>query len=252
MTRRRGVWLAALLALVAGLAVAAASGLRADRGEARDKSALLLFTTLPIFWNEADDVSAMLRPGEPPWPRRALERRHRLVPIDAIDPAALAQASGLLVAQPRPLAPGENVALDNWVAGGGRLVLFADPMLTGESSFAVGDRRRPQDVVLLSPILARWGLRLEFDESQPAGEREVRSGDSVFTVRLAGSFAPVPGGRRDARCTVERSGVVAQCRVGRGAVIAIADAALLEPARSGEDEARRARALDSLVARGLD
>ena len=66
--------------------------------------------------------------------------------------------------------------------GGGRVLLFADPMLTRHSAFALGDRRRPQDVVLLSPILARWRLELQFDESH------------LFDSLVSGAFGPVHGG----------------------------------------------------------
>ena len=107
-------------------------------------------------------------------------------------------------------------------------------------------------MALLSPILARWGLRLEFDEAQPAGERVIGTGASALPVQLAGAFTAVTGGRPDARCAIEHEGLIAQCRVGRGRVIAVADAALLEPGRSSGDEAQRMQRLESLVARGLD
>jgi len=244
VTAKRAAWTAAALALVLGVALAALAALR---GEARARPALLVFTTLPIYWNEAAEVSQMLRPGEPPWVRRELEQRHRLVPVDALDAAALSEARTMVMAQPRPLAPAENVVLDDWVAAGGRLLLFADPMLTADSQFPVGDRRRPQAVVLLSPILARWGLRLEFDEAQPSGMRIVGLGDAAgLPVELAGRFAAVPGGRGDARCAIAGDGVIARCRVGRGGVTAIADAALLDAATDRRDRANRAGVLARL------
>ena len=229
-------WLLAALVILA-LVLAAWAALRSARGEsqaAEPKPALLVFTSLPIYWNEAEDLSAMLRAGEPPWPRRALEARYRLVPLDTLAAAALAKGSRLLMAQPRPLAPGENVALDAWVAEGGRLLLFADPALTAETRFAIGDRRRPQDVVLLSPILARWGLRLEFDEDQAAGARRI----GRIPVNLPGRFAPAAPGRPDATCAIGEAGLIARCRVGRGSVTAMADAALFEDAH-GESALQR-------------
>ena len=186
----------------------------------------------------------MLRQGEPPWPRRALERRNRLILLDTLDRAALHRASRLLIAQPRPLAPGENVALDAWVASGGRLLLFADPALTADSAFAIGDRRRPQDVVLLSPILARWGLRLEFDEDQPAGRHRV----AQVPVDLPGRFAAVAPGRADAVCAIGEAGLIASCRIGSGRVTAVADAALFDPATDPADRKSRAEALAGLEA----
>ena len=79
----------------------------------------------------------------------------------------LSHVTRLLLAQPRALSGPENVALDAWVRGGGHLLLFADPMMTGESRFGIGDRQRPQDVILLSPILNRWCRDPQFDQNQP-------------------------------------------------------------------------------------
>lgn len=208
---------------------------------------LLLFTSLPIYWGEASDLASALDGDEPlHWARRAIEESRPLHPVDTLDAASLRGRRDLLVIQPRPLSPAENVALDDWVAAGGRLLLFADPALTQASAFALGDRRRPQDTVLLSPILARWGLRLEFDMDQPAGEHAAGLGDGIAApVDLPGRFVAMAGGRSDARCTIEAAALVADCRVGHGRVLALADAALFE--RQG-DAARRA-ALQALMAR---
>jgi hypothetical protein len=136
------------------------------------------------------------------------------------------------------------VALDDWVRAGGRVLLFADPMLTGHSAFALGDRRRPQDVVMLSPILRHWGLELRFDESQPAGEREVEWLGTRVPVNLPGHLAALPQGR----CAIEAGGLAARCRIGAGEVLCIADAALLENGTNGDDTPRR-EALSAILRR---
>jgi hypothetical protein len=222
----------AALLVVAALLAAAWSGQAEKREGAHDGRArpLLLFTTLPIYWAEAPDLAATLNDaGQPHWARRAIEEHRELRPIDALGAATLAGARDLLMAQPRPLSPDENVELDGWVAEGGHLLLFADPALTAASAFALGDRRRPQDIVLLSPILARWGLRLEFDAEQPAGEHTAALGDGVaIPVDLPGRFVTVAGGRADSLCRLSALALVAECRVGNGKVFAIADAALFE------------------------
>lgn len=228
---------------------------RAENGDARAAplAPLLLFTSLPIYWSEAPDIAAQLRQdGEPHWARRAIEARRPLRPVDALEARALGGDGDLLMIQPRPLAPAENVALDAWIGGGGRLLLFADPALTSDSDFALGDRRRPQDIVLLSPILARWGLRLEFDEGQAMGERAVTVGDgATVPVNLPGRFAIVPGGRADRACRLGADGLLAECRIGRGRVLAIADAALFESAPDHASEAARRIALGSLLDRAF-
>jgi hypothetical protein len=116
---RRWRFGAALLvcALVVGAAVAwKSSGSRAVSAQERPR--LMLFTSLPILWNETPDLAAMLRADAPPhWARRALEARYTLVARDTLLAPPL-DARFLLLAQPRPLAPQENVALDDWVRAG--------------------------------------------------------------------------------------------------------------------------------------
>jgi len=215
-----------------------------------------LFTTLPILWAETEDLAGHLRADVPPhWVLTALRRRGEVKPIDSMMPVlngdggAASPLEGirlLVMAQPRALAPEENVALDAWVSAGGHLLLFADPMLTEESTYGLGDRRRPQDVVLLSPILDHWKLRLELDEDQPAGEHQVRLGPVAMPVDLPGRIAMAPDARH---CSLLADAVVADCRIGRGRLMLVADAALLARGRvSAGSEGDGAAALDWLLA----
>lgn len=220
----------ALVLVVGGFAAWAWSG------QAPDKGRLALFTSLPIYWSESASLDEMLDgPDERHWVRVTLEEGNDLVPLDTLDARSLAGTRKLIMAQPRPLAPMENVALDQWVRDGGQLLLFADPLLTEESRFALGDKRRPQDVVLLSPILRRWGLELTFDENQPAHERRIAYGSVAIPVHFAGSFTPAPAGTTD--CTVAADSVIAHCSIGAGTVLVVADAALLESDRDTGDGA---------------
>ncbi|GMM93273.1 DUF4350 domain-containing protein [Qipengyuania sp. MTN3-11] len=203
-------------------------------------------STLPIYWPESEAFGDFLREqSEPGWVRRTIEADHRLQPIDTLAAETLSGVDLLLLAQPRALSPAENVALDDWVRGGGRVLLFADPMLTRHSHFPIGDRRRPQDVVLLSPILGRWGLELTFDAGQPEGERDIATPDGALPVNLTGRFQPREGG--EAACATEADGVIASCRIGRGRAVLVADAALLDGEDGAVDEQRRER-LTALLA----
>jgi hypothetical protein len=145
----------------------------------------------------------------------------------------------LVLAQPQPLMPEENVALDAWVRRGGRLLLFVDPMLTAASEFALGDPRGPQRVAMLSPILRHWGLELQFDAAQAPGEHVVDYRGAALPVNLAGRFAV----SREARCRLQAASVVAECRVGLGRVLAVADAGVFDG-----DDAGRSKALSALLA----
>lgn len=193
---------------------------------ATDRPDLLLMGTVPIYWGEASGFDELLG-GEQAghWLRPVIERRYDLVPVDFLTEEVLADRRFLLMAQPRALAPSENVALDAWVRGGGKLLLLADPMMTGESRFALGDRRRPQDVALLSPILSHWGLELLMDDDQLPGLREIPGQEGPIPVNLAGHFA-LAG--ETAACSLSHEAVVASCRLGTGRAIVIADAALVD------------------------
>ncbi|MCT2560151.1 GldG family protein [Tsuneonella sp. YG55] len=215
-----------------------------------DKPPLGLFTSLPIYWAESADIADALDAGANGghWARVALERDNRLVPLDTLDGLELKRLGRLVMAQPRPLAPVENVALDNWVRGGGRLLLFADPFLTEHSRFVLGDRRRPQGMVLLSPILKRWGLELRFDEGQGQGERSETVDGMTIPIDMAGTLAPAePGAPSD--CTIATGGLLATCRIGAGEVTVVADAALLDRDR---DARTGVPVLAQLVDRAFD
>ena len=211
-----------------------------------------LMGTLPIYWGEVAGVDELLQgEGSGHWARSALERRYRLEPLDTIDgERGVARLDRLILAQPRALSGPENVALDNWVRAGGRLLIFADPFLSGESRFHIGDRRRPQDVVLISPILARWGLDLKFDEEQADGLREEKWGDVALPVALAGHFEPRdPAGGAESRCELLAEGLVARCAIGAGGALLVADATLIE---NGDVEAGRSQSLLALAKRAFE
>lgn len=236
-------------ALLACSACSAATDQKSGEAE-MPKTPLGLSTTLPIYWQESPDFATILREeGERGWVRQALETRFDLVPLDVLSAETLAPLDHLLLAQPRALSASENVALDEWVRAGGRLLLFADPMLTSHSQFAIGDPRRPQDVALLSPILARWGLELTFDTAQPQGERSENAFGMDLPVDLAGAFVPITS-EVQGECTITQTGIAARCRIGEGQVTLLADAALLD-GEADPDLPRRRTRLDELVGQSL-
>jgi len=213
-------------AFAAALLSFASAGCRAeDAAPPREPAQwpeLGLMGTVPLYWGEqAAFGDALSGGGTAHWARAQLEARYTLRPLDTLSDVSFADLKFLLLAQPRALSGPENVALDAWVRAGGRVLLFADPLLTGESRFPIGDRRRPQDVILLSPILAHWGLRLEFDDGQPNGFT-LAAGEAPIPVNLPGRFLA------DGDCAAESGGVLARCAIGRGRVLVLADAALLD------------------------
>lgn len=229
--------------------------LTACQGEARQPQprdsdeTIGLVSSLPLVMPEADDIAGLLADQAPPhWALAVLRERGKLTPLDSLADAngklPLATDALLVIAQPWPLSPQENVALDDWVRAGGRVLLFADPLLTFESRFALGDRRRPQDVVMLAPILTRWGLRLERVEDIVPGPFVAEIGGVPVTVALPGRFAELDG----SACDVEAKGLLAACQIGQGRIVALADAALLEN-REVDVGGTGAAALRALLAR---
>jgi len=143
--------------------------------------------------------------------------------------------------QPRGLSPADNVALDLWVRGGGRLYYAIDPMLTGRYDFSLGDPRHPIVTALVPPVLARWGLALEYDQGQAVGPRLIEWGELPLPVLSAGTL--VEAAQSDPQvagdCEIVADGVIAHCSVGEGRVTIMADAALFEP-REGNETAETA------------
>ena len=201
-------------------------------------AALGLVTSLPIYWAEAGDITeALSQKSEVHWTREVLERDHQLEPLDLLSAETLSGLGSVAVIQPRALTPAENVALDDWVAGGGRLLLVLDPMLTDHSRFTIGDPRRPADVALIPPLFARWGLAMTFDDAQGEAEQAVAYRTVDLPVRLGGTLTTTPEAVVDRACTISAQGLVAECVRGEGRALIMADAALFEHERSDGEEA---------------
>ena len=226
---------------VATLVLVLAGGWLIAREGSGQRQPVGLFTSLPILWNEATDVAGLLKSAAPPhWAKAALAERGDIVALDRLDAVSIEGLGRLAIAQPRPLSPDENVALDDWVKRGGKLLVLADPALTAESAFSLADPRRPQAVAMLSPILHRWRLVLEFDEAQTFGEHSVKVMDVAVPVNLPGRFVLTGA----SNCRSWGAGLAVSCAVGNGRVIALADAALLD--QEDPDGSRR-NALDWLL-----
>lgn len=226
--------------------VAADTPALADVPEGRPR--LGLMTSLPIYWplgaGVAEIASGM---AEAPWQRVLLEGSYVLQPLDSLaaipglspqDPETdpLAGLDRIAIIQPRGLSPADNVALDDWVRGGGRLLLALDPMLTGEYDLALGDPRRPVDAAQIPPVVARWGMMVRYDDAQPGDVQTRTLGDAALPTELAGEIVVTDA--KAAQCTLLADGAAARCRVGKGSVTLIADAAVFEHETLSQGEPR--------------
>ena len=178
-----------------------------------DRPRVGLVTGLPLVWGEAGPEAVLAGRARTAPILTYLDSQFDMVPLDSIDEAAAAAVDALLVAQPRPLSPAMLAALDAWVRDGGRLLLLVDPDLRWPSDLPGGDPRRPPRDSNLAPLLGHWGLVLEKDAAG-AGTRRYQT-DGVGRFRADG-----------ARCVIHTSDR-AECAVGAGRAILVADADLL-------------------------
>ena len=207
----------------------------------RSDAPIGLFGSVPLLFA---DTAGLTLDAPPPWPRAVIAAHGKPVPLDSLasegGSSPLSGIDRLILAQPRALSAAENVALDAWVRAGGQLLLLVDPMYTGHSPYALGDPRRPQAIAMLSPLLDHWGLRLDFDDQQPGGERSASAMGLAVPVDLPGRFSIIAG----SDCRLWDDGLVATCKIGKGRIYALADASVIDP--DGDDTAH-AKALSGLL-----
>ena len=234
MTGARTRVLLLLAVLLLGAAALALAGRQGPSQEPAERPTLMLLTSLPIVFSEEFSVdeggSRALQ---------ALEARYRVRPISVTSPAELAGGRLLLMAHP-PAQTAENlVALDAWVRGGGRVLLLADPMLEWPSSRPLGDPLRPPPMFSDTGLLARWGLRLDTPEA-PGPKAQMLAGLEVVT--------PSPG-TLHGRCRIASNRLVADCAVGQGRAIVVADADFIGVEQLDESAGRNLDALLALLSK---
>ena len=199
-----------------------------------DRPTLLLLSSLPLVFAEQFSIEGGGSPA-----LKALETRYRVVPISVADDADLGKGRLLLMAQPRAQPAEDLVALDNWVRGGGRVLLLADPMLEWPSTRPLGDPFRPPPTFADTGLLAHWGLRL--DAPDKAGPKRARLGGYGILTESRGSLS---GG-----CEISADRLVAHCRLGRGRATIVADADFLDVEKLGKPARDNLDALLSELAR---
>jgi hypothetical protein len=220
---------AALVAIAAVLLWVRPPAAPPPRAEA-ERPPLMLVTSLPLLFGERLSLDDNGSPA-----LAALERRYRIVPIGVTDAPSLANGRLLLMAHANAQPAEALVDLDRWVRGGGHVLLLADPRLEWPSERPLGDALRPSPMFTDTGLLGHWGLALAPpDERGPA------------TRRLAGrTILTVSPGRLSGRCAVSKDGLVAHCRIGKGAATVIADADFLNRQALGP---RSKHNLDALLA----
>lgn len=182
-----------------------------------------MMTALPLTWSrQALDMSAVLAGRAEPAPiMSAMAPYFDVTAVDAIDPAALSRTDILWLAHPPALPPEQLVAIDRWVRGGGRALILADGLLASDGQFPLGDPRNPPVTSLLTPLLDHWGLTL----AAPGRVEQVSRQIERWQI---GMVAPGRFTAAGPDCVVQSNGLLAECRIGQGRVLLLADADWLD------------------------
>jgi len=228
MTRARLRALLAGLVLIVIGALAFAKLREPAVPQPSSRPTLLLLTSLPLLFGEDFSLEGT---GSPIL--SALQSRYQVKSISVTDRAELAKGRLLLMAQPLAQPAEDLVDLDNWVRSGGRLLLLADPSLEWPSKRPLGDRLRPPAMFMDTGLLAHWGMRLDAPDER--GPRSMRLGN--YTVLTASP------GRLFGGCRISADRLVADCRIGRGRAVIVADADLLNVEYHGRGASHNVEAL---------
>jgi hypothetical protein len=194
-----------------------------------ERPTLLLLTSLPLIF--ADDFS--LGGGSPALKR--LQARYRVIPISVTSPSELAKGRLLLMAQPLAQTAENLVSLDTWVRGGGRVLLLADPLLEWPSKRPLGNPLYPPPMFADTGLLAHWGLRLDAPDDRGPARRSF-AGYRILTVSPGALY----GG-----CTISSDRLAADCAIGKGRAVIVADADFVRADGLGREASHN---LDGLLA----
>ncbi len=220
--RRLLVGMLLIICVILGLFAAQAYSVSnaAPRGPA-----IGLMTSLPLRWQESARGKTFDLDADPAPAFARLMAKQDVRLLDNLE--NLSGIKILLLAQPRALSGAEHVVLDQWVRDGGRAVILADPALAWESTYPLGDRRRPLFTSLLSPLFNHWGLQLELN--MDAEERDVVHNIAGMKIRsqTIGIWSRFKEQTKTAICTLSDENVHADCRIGKGRATLLADADLL-------------------------
>jgi hypothetical protein len=213
------LWLAAVSVLaIAGLGWL---GLPYRGGEVPEvrpltqRPTLALLTSLPLLFGEKFSLEGN---GSPALAR--LEQRYNVIPIGVADTASLKEHRLLLMAHPRAQPAEALVELDQWVRDGGRLLLLADPKLDWPSELPMGDVLRPPPMFADTGLLKHWGLTLNAPDVP--GPIHLGGGHNPVVFLSAGRLAST-----NTNCELYRADIIAECAIGKGKVVVVADADFL-------------------------
>jgi ABC-type uncharacterized transport system len=186
-----------------------------------------MMSSVGLQWGEADMGAIAAGQAEPTVVFSRLSARYRVTMIDDLQTLYKTKAQLLILVQPRRLGPAELVALDNWIRHGGRALIFADPALQWPSDYPLGDMRRPLFTSMLNPLFTHWGVELALPMNSQAEKLETVDveGQKINVLSRGIWIAAKPN--QSAGCVIDPTEFIADCKVGQGRAVLLADADLL-------------------------
>ena len=146
-----------------------------------------LLSALPL---DGQSRQAMMT-GRPPQPWLILERIEELFEVRRLSPADLERVEDdvdvLMVVHPKELSDGARYAIDQFVLGGGRALVFVDPNAEADMVPSVPGLPPIPGKSELEDLLAAWGL--ELDTTRTVGDMQIgvdvqaQVGDRVASIR---------------------------------------------------------------------
>jgi hypothetical protein len=192
-----------------------------------DLPKLGLMTTLPLQWSEGGIEAAIASDARPHPAYARLAKAYQIEPIDDLTTLNNDRLSVLLLAQPRAFSPQELVAFDAWVRRGGRVLILADPALMWGSLYPLGDKRRPLFTSLLSPLFSHWGVELLLPINDKESMTDIETDGLRVRTQTPGQWQAKDDVAIGA-CAIASPPIVADCSVGNGRALLIADADFLD------------------------
>ncbi len=190
------------------------------------KRRAVLMTDLPLVWGEGTAETLLGGDAARPAAYQALASAVAITPADAIDDKTLSGADLLILAQPRALRPAELVRIDEWVRSGHAALVFADPALRWANALSP-QLRRPPARSLVEPLTRHWGAT---PGAFRPGYHLVRDSSALFGAGRLAVRDPGVLTAQTGSCRLTARALIADCRVGKGRALIIADADLLSDA----------------------
>jgi ABC-type uncharacterized transport system len=212
--------------------------------EQSQKPAIGVMTALPLFWGEGDAKLIVQGSDQRAVILKRLGEDRKVLPVDTLSKVSLEKISLLILAQPRLLSGEEIIQLDDWTRRGGKLILFADPILSWPSQLPLGDARRAPLNSLLDPLFNHWGLSLSAKLPVTGAIEKQMIFGRVAALVTSGIWR-----NGNARCTLAAEGIIAECVFGQGKAILVADTDILNQLLWAESGIANDRAIMGLIER---